>query len=535
MESHVPNDIQQTPLPGLLRLRAGVTPDKKFVWFDGQGLSYREADISSRAAASFLLRNGVGRGDRVGIMLHNGPDFIACWFGICRIGAIEVPLNISLRGAHLRHVLADSGMGTLIVARRFLTVLKEIDLPDALTTIVMVEHDGDDAAVPEFRGRKVYRFCDVLAEPAGGLKDAALTIADPAAIIYTSGTTGPSKGVICPHGHLLGLAIDTIETLEIGPRDVIYDAHPLYHAHSQTQAVMAAMMADVPVYMRRTFSASGFIRDIAEYGVTTAFLIGAAGLVLKQPPNELDRAHKLRLICAVPIPKDHKQPLEERFGVPVLDLYGMSEMGVISCNPLRAPVEGSCGVPTRRREVRIVDELDRPVPPGTVGEIVVRPRAPWSTFMGYWRMPEKTVEAFANLWFHTGDKGRMDEAGYLHFAGRIKDSIRRRGENVSAFEVEQVVNAHEGVLESAVLPYPSPVGEDDIWVVVVRRPGTSLEAAELAAYCEHHLPRYAVPRYVQFVESFPKTPTERIEKYKLQTAGLASDVFDREAAAAASR
>jgi len=527
----------ELPLPKLLALRMEADADKAFVFFEGRGLTYREADEASRKVAAFLRATGVAKGDRVGIMLDNGPDFIAAWFGTCRNGAIEVPLNTSLKGAHLQYIITNCGMRTRINGRALLPLLDDIELPPALKMLVIVEEAGaPTGAMPAYPGIEAVAYADALrSAQTAGFVDEDVTIADAAAIIYTSGTTGPSKGVVCPYGHLLGLAIDTIELLEMGPQDVLYDAHPLYHAHSQGQAITAAMVANIPLHMRRSFSASGFIKDIVKYRITTAFLIGAAGLVLKQTPSPDDRAHRLRVICAVPIPKGHKGPLEERFGVPVVDLYGMSEMGVISSNPIRASVEGSCGLPTSRRQVRIVDELERPVPPGVVGEIMVRPTVPWATFLRYWEMPEKTVEAFTNLWFHTGDKARFDEAGYIHFAGRIKDSIRRRGENVSAFEVEQVINTHDAVLESAVLPYPSPVGEDDLWVVAVPRPDVPITAAELISFCEQRLPKYAVPRYVQFVDKFPKTPTERIEKYKLQQAGLARDAYDREAQQARGR
>lgn len=513
-------------LPRLLARRVQEHPDAALVVFDGQPLSYRQADAASRAVAAFLRRSGVGRGDRVGILLDNGPDFIAAWFGICRNGSIEVPLNTSLKGRQLEYNIANCGMRVLVIERAYLPRLAEIALPPALEMLVVAGEDGEP-----FPGVATASFSEVTAVAAADFVDAELAVMDPAAIVYTSGTTGPSKGVICPHGQLLGIAMDTIAALEIGPDDVLYDAHPLYHAHSQGQAVMLAMVADIPLYMRRSFSASGFIADIVAYGITTAYLIGAAGLVLKQPPSAHDRAHRLRVVCAVPIPRDHKRPLEERFGVPVIDLYGMTETGIISCNPLDAAVEGSCGLPTPHRQLCIVDELGQPVPAGTPGQVLVRPTVPWAMFLGYWEMPEKTLEVMGNLWFHTGDKAWLDPQGYVHFVGRIKDSIRRRGENISAFEVEQTINSHEGILESAVLPYPSPLGEDDLWVVAVRRPGAAaLCAEELLSFCEGALPRHAVPRYIQFVDRFPKTPTERIEKYKLQQQGLGPDAYDREAA-----
>ena len=525
-------------IPELLRRRAREVPDKVFLTMDDASLSYGELDRSSRAFAGALALSGIGANDRVGIMLDNSLEFFSCWFGTLRLGAIEVPLNTSLRGKHLEYIIGNCGMTLLITSQAYLLRFQDIALPESLKQIVVLttgEASVNRLAIG-FGGCSLVALSAFLKEGEMiAMEDAPLTIASPAAIIYTSGTTGPSKGVVCPHGHLLALGAETLELLEVGLQDVIYDAHPLYHAHSQGQAVMAAMIADIRLVMRKSFSASRFIGDMVDYGVTTAFLIGAAGLVLKQPKSEEDKQHRLRVINAVPVPKELHRQLEERFGVPVVEIYGMSEMGVITCSPIAARVTGSCGVASPYREVSIVDEMDRQVAVGEVGQVVVRPRVPWVTFLEYWGMPEKSLEAFRNMWFHTGDSGRLDAKGYLHFIGRIKDSIRRRGENISAFEVEQVINAHPAVLESAVLAYPSPVGEDDVWVVVVRVPQTELTAVELLAYCETALPRFAVPRYIQFEEQLPKTPTERIEKYKLSARGLASDSFDRENEARRSR
>jgi crotonobetaine/carnitine-CoA ligase len=515
-------------IPAVMLRRAKERPDKAFLTLDGVQLTYGELERRSAIVAGFLHESGIGPGDRVGLMLDNSLEFLFVWFGIVRLGAIEVPLNTSLRGKHLEYIVGNCGMRMLVIDDSYLPRLREIELPAVLQEIVVRGGNTSGTSAPAAH-IAMRSFREMLERGAGQpVPDVDLTIASPAAIIYTSGTSGPSKGVVCPHGHLLALGSETLELLEVGPNDVMYDGHPLYHAHSQGQAVLGAMIGNVPLVMRKTFSASGFIQDMADYGITTAFLIGAAGLVLKQPPSPKEKDYRLRVICAVPVPRDQQTQLEQRFRVPVVDLYGMSEMGVITSNPLSRCVEGSCGIASAYREIAIVDELDRPVPTGQVGQIVVRPTKPWRTFLQYWNMPDKSIEAFRNLWFHTGDAGRVDANGYLYFVGRIKDSIRRRGENISAFEVEQVINAHPEVLESAVLPYPSPVGEDDVWVVVVTTPQSQLSAPELLTYCEGCLPKFAVPRYIQFERELPKTPTERIEKYKLSTRGLGEHVFDRE-------
>lgn len=516
-------------IPAVLSRRAKECPDRPFLTLDGVQLTYGELDRGSAAVAGFLHEWGITPGDRVGLMLENSMELLYTWFGIVRLGAIEVPLNTSLRGKHLEYILGNCGMRILVIDRSYLVRLHEVELPRALQAIVVLGGVAGETESPPAAHITMRRFDSVLDSGAGKpLPDVDVTIASAAAIIYTSGTSGPSKGVVCPHGHLLALGRETLELLEVGADDVMYDAHPMYHAHSQGQAVLAAMIADVPLVMRRTFSASGFIQDMADYGITTAFLIGAAGLVLKQPLSDKERKYRLRVICAVPVPRDQQSQLEQRFRVPVIDLYGMSEMGVISSNPLSRRIDGSCGIASPYRQIAIVDDFDRPVPIGEIGQIVVRPRSPWCTFLEYWNMPEKSIEAFRNLWFHTGDAGRLDAQGYLYFVGRIKDSIRRRGENISAFEVEQVINAHPAVLESAVLAYPSPVGEDDVWAVVVAVPQAQPSAVELLTYCERSLPKYAVPRYIQFEQQLPKTPTERIEKYKLSAQGLGAHAFDRE-------
>lgn len=525
----VKTDMTFTSIPDVLEKRASASPEREFLYLDDHWVTYGGLLSAARRFATFALAEGLTSGDRVGIMLDNQDELLAAWFGTCRIGAIEVPLNTALRHTQLEYVLGNCDMRILVIGAEYLSRLEDISLPRALRVVVVGDTKGQ---TPPSRGVSWSSAVDDSSPDPEELPPLDVTLSSPAAIIYTSGTTGPSKGVVCPHGHLMALGSHTLDLLECGPGDVLYDAHPLFHAHSQGQAVLAAMLADIPLIMRRKFSASRFIEDIVEFDVTVAYLIGAAGLVLKQPDRPEFRKHKLRLVCAVPIPKGERAALEDKFGVPVIDLYGMSEMGVISSNRLNRRVDGSCGAATPFRDVQIVDEDGCPLPAGEVGEILVRSNDPWTTFREYWGMPDQTLATLQNMWFHTGDTGRMDEQGNIFFVGRIKDSIRRRGENISAFEVEQVINSHPSVLESAVLPYPSPVGEDDVWAVIVTIPGEKVLAGELAEFFEDRLPRFSKPRYLQFETALPKTPTERIEKYKLRDRGLAKDAVDLEAGTA---
>jgi crotonobetaine/carnitine-CoA ligase len=230
----------------------------------------------------------------------------------------------------------------------------------------------------------------------------------------------------------------------------------------------------------------------------------------------------------VPVPRGALDALERRFGVPFIETYGMTELGVISFTSPDGPRENTCGRPTVHRQVRIADELDDEVRRGEIGEVLVRPVDSSSIMAGYFGKPEDTVRAWRNLWFHTGDLGYVDEEGNIFFVGRKKDSIRRRGENISAFEVENVLASMPGIQEAAVLAWPSDVGEDDVWAVLVRAPRSSVTAAQVTEFCHGKLDRYAIPRYISFGVDLPKTPTERIEKYKLLEQGLPPDVHDNE-------
>jgi crotonobetaine/carnitine-CoA ligase len=346
-------------------------------------------------------------------------------------------------------------------------------------------------------------------------------------ILYTSGTTGPSKGVVLTHRANLRLATAVVENVETGPEDVLYTAFPLFHVAARFVSIVPAMLSGGRVVVHRRFSASRFWDICRAEGVTAVHYLGTLPMMLfKQPPSPRDRDHRVRVAYGAGMPPAIWQAFKDRFGIHhVLELYGSTEQGIVSINTRHHETLGTCGPPVSFASVEIHDEQDLPLPNGSPGEIVVRPEEEGIFFRGYYGMAEETLRAWRNLWFHTGDRGKFDAEGNLVFLGRLKDSIRRRGENVSAFEVEQVADAHPAVAESAAVGVPSDLGEEEILLVVV--PSDSpLDPAEVVHHCAERLPHFAVPRYIRIVDRLPKTPSQRVRKFEL--GFIDNSTWDRE-------
>jgi crotonobetaine/carnitine-CoA ligase len=279
------------------------------------------------------------------------------------------------------------------------------------------------------------------------------------------------------------------------------------------------------------FSASAFWDDIRRYDASSANMMGAVvSFVYAQPERDDDADNPLRLAFGAPVPASIIKDFERRFGLRFVEIYGSSEANVPLWNPLDDVRPGSCGKPIGRFDVKLVDELDEEVPVGSVGEIAVRPHEPFSMMSQYYRQPEATARAFRNLWFHTGDLARQDADGYHYFVDRAKDSIRRRGENISSWEIETVIVKHDDVAECAAYSVPSELTEDDVMITVVAKPGRELEVEELLAYCADRMPAYMVPRYVEIASALPSTPTGKIEKFRLRERGVTPTTWDRERA-----
>ena len=354
--------------------------------------------------------------------------------------------------------------------------------------------------------------------------------------MYTSGTTGPSKGVVLPYGVGGVFAQGVVDTAKLTSDDVSYVVHPLFHGNAQLMQVLPSLLVGARISLWPGFSASRWLDQVRACGATITNTLGVmVSFIYNQPKREDDADNPLRVMITLPAPSDIAEDFERRFAVKCLEGYGMTEVGVITYRRLEEPFRiGSAGRAVEWCDVRIVDpETDEPLSPGEVGEIVARPKSTGIMMKEYNNVPGKTVEAWRNLWFHTGDAGEMDEEGYLYFRDRVKDVIRRRGENISSFSIESVANAHSSVVESAAIAVPAEYGvgaEDEVKLCVVLKQGEELDPAELHEYCAQRMPYFAVPRYIEYISEIPKTANEKVRKNVLREQGITPNTWDREAA-----
>ncbi len=362
-----------------------------------------------------------------------------------------------------------------------------------------------------------------------------VTWTDDARVMFTSGTTGRSKGAIKQHASDYFSGRTYNEVCEVTAEDTFFSCLPLFHSNAQVLAAYPAMIAGARIAFAERYSSGRFWQQVVDSGATILNTVSAINyFIWNTAPGPLDRAHTVSRIMAMPAPKDIYARFEERFGIRFIEGYGLTETGMVTYHPPgRPPRPGSCGIATPGFEVSVVEPgTDLPLPPDSPGEIVVDMKMPNIVMRTYAGMPEKTAEDFRNLKLHTGDLGRMDEDGYLYFLDRVKDYIRRRGENVSSMEVEHVVTSHAEILECAAIGVKALEGasaEDEILVCIVARDGCTPDPAQLLAWCAERMPYFAVPRYVRVMDHLPKTPTERVRKVELREAGVTLDTYDREA------
>jgi crotonobetaine/carnitine-CoA ligase len=494
-------------------------PDKTFVLFDdGSAWTYRELRQHVIRAAQGLQTLGVQQGDYVLSWLGNGPRALTTWFGLNYLGAVYVPLNTAYRGSLLQHVVLDTNARLMIGDHRLIPRLNEIKTGQ-LEKVVSVGGGSTQIA-----GVQVLPD-DSLNNASGELAPLSRPIQpwDTHAIIYTSGTTGPSKGVLSSYLHIYS----TGRAYPIDGNDRTMVNIPLFH-QSGIGAVYRMLMHGGSIALVESFNTYSFWDKVRQTGTTTLTLLGAmAPFLMKQPPGDKDRDHPLRMVTMVPLGED-AAAFSERFGVQIYTAFNMTET---SCPIFSGPnpkLPGTCGRARDGVELRIVDENDCEVPVGQVGELVIRTDMPWAMNHGYHNNPEATARAWRNGWFHTGDAFRKDEEGNYYFVDRMKDAIRRRGENISSFEVENEVCAHPDVREAAVIPAKSEFSEDEVMVVVAPVPGRAINARDLISFLAGRLPHFMIPRYVRVVSELPKTPTHKVQKYLLRADGVTEDTWDRE-------
>jgi crotonobetaine/carnitine-CoA ligase len=505
-------------LGAILRLQAERQPHKPFLLFEGTSTTYGEADTLAATVALNLQSHGVRKGEHVAVFMDNHPEMLWTMFGLAVLGAVTVPLNTAAKGDQLLYFLRQSKASVLVVDEHLLPQIVHLmpDLPGLARIFVRGSGpDGYDSS--KLRGATDFR---TLMKPVTAESPLApVLFSDVQLIMYTSGTTGPSKGVLCTHSQEQTGGLFMAEQMGYGEDDVLYTCLPLFHANALRVTVNAALWAGATVALARRFSARQFWSDIRSSSATQFNALGAmANIILRQPASSDDADHKVRLCNVVPaLPPDIEQEFSRRFGLKVTSMYGSTE----ACCPLfavDAPREKgtTCGRLVEPFDVRVVDDDDFELPHGQVGEWLIRCREPWYIFQGYFDMPAETAASMRNGWFHSGDRGYRDEDGFFYFVDRKKESIRRRGENISSYEVELAISQHPAVLEVAVVPYPSELGEDDVLAFVVQRDGATIDEEGLVVFCEGRMARFMVPRYICFIDRLPKTPSEKIEKYKLK-------------------
>jgi len=525
-------DIQREhwTFPEFVRRRAEQYGDRLFCRFgDGDTLSFAEFETKTNHLASALADLGVAEGERVVGMMYNSRAFLLAMVAVHKRGAIFVPINTELKGAFLEHQIRNIEPRAVFVGDELRAAFDTISI-DGLDIETTISIEGAGAPLP---GTRVVTFADMLATEARA-DDLLLPAAnDIGMIMFTSGTTGPSKGVMMPHAHCLLFGFGAGRAMSMTPEDCMFICMPFFHAMGLLLQFASCLIYGSSVHVIRRFSATSWLDDIRASGATLTYGLGVIPeFIFRQPETPHDTDHKLRMMLAVPIGEDWGAAFENRFGLRLIQAYGMTECNIPTYGKMKDPVMAGCAgyVDDDFFEVRIVDaETDEEVATGEIGEIVVRPLQPSCFMQGYFRMPERTVEAWRNLWFHTGDAGRVDEAGRLFFIDRIKDCIRRRGENISAFEVEQVINGHPDVAESCVIGVRDSEagGEEEVKACIVVR-GNGPEPTSILDWCVARMPRYAVPRYIEFVAELDKTPTGKLRKQDLRDAGLTPETWDRE-------
>ncbi|MEJ2715801.1 MAG: AMP-binding protein [Deltaproteobacteria bacterium] len=429
----------------------------------------------------------------------------------------------------MRHIVDQSDSRFLVIAHEFLERLKPLE--DVLTKLEQVIVLGGPRH-PEAGGFKIpITSFDDFFDSSEAPVDVVVHPSDPISIIYTSGTTGLSKGALGSHNFWIVCTEKMLEYRDGRREDIYFTFLPLYHFNAQVLTTLTVLVAEAEMVLLDRFSASRFWDQIRHYGATQFNYLGAVMPILdKQPERDDDLDNPARIALGAGCPPSVMEEVEKRFGIKCLEGFGMTEIGI----PIHVKVNdrrhGSCGKPMDIYEVKLFDDDDNEVPAGEIGEIVFRPREPFIMMSEYYNMPEKTLEACRNLWFHTGDLAKKDEDGYFYFVDRKKDALRRRGENISSFEVERSINTHPKVLESAAVAVQSELAEDEVKICVVLKPGETLTPEELIHYANDNMPYFAVPRFVEFLERLPKTPTERVQKYVLKQAGITVNTWDRESA-----
>ena len=511
--------------------QAESIPDKTLLITPERRLTYAQmATITSRVAAGFQ-HIGVKQRDVVCQMLPNCEAFVVNWLALAKIGAVNAPINPEFSGAALARLINLTQARALVL---------EADLESSIAAIegeleyleTIIYRAGNDFKPDQRLARFDCRYLSSLEQSGAEPDPVQIQFADPVMVLFTSGTTGPSKAVEWSHRYALHYSAEYIEHWELVEEDVLYTAYPLFHVDAAVSTFLTALHRGASAVVMPKFSVSRFWSDIGEHGVTITTFMGAVSVFLFNQPRQPDDAdNPLRLVLMGPVP-DFWREFEQRFDLKVVAGFGTTEACFFCWPDLTRPhIDDTYGRPCEHYEVRIGNDFDELQPAGVSGEVLLRPRSPYTIMIGYYKKPVATTDAWRNLWYHTGDLGYLDADGYLHFIGRKKDAIRRRGENISAYEVEEVLNQHPDIIDCAVIGVPSEYTEEEVKAIVVLRNARAVNAIGIVEWARGRLPRYALPRFVEFTDELPTTETGKLQKTFLKNGWRNPSTFDLETGA----
>jgi carnitine-CoA ligase len=516
--------IEERTVQGALARGADRWGARPLLRYAGGERSYAEMQDAVARTAGTLQAAGVGPGDRVLSFAGNRVELLDTFLACGWLGAVLVPINTASRGPQLAHMLGNADPLLLIAEPAQFEHLRAVDPGlETLARVWCLDGEGEG----ELYGRPI----EPMPGPGEPVEPHAAQPGDTLAILYTSGTTGPSKGVECPHSQFYWWGVLTGRYLEITGEDTLYVVLPMFHTNA-LNAFWQALLAGATYTFGRRFSASRFWQEIRDADATVTYLLGSmVHILLKGDSDPNDRNHRLRAALAPATSADALEAFTERFRVArVVDGYGSTETNYVFSNYEGAFVPACMGRVVPEFECMVVDEHDKELPRGVAGELVIRSKEPFSMAGGYFRMADRTVEAWRNLWFHTGDRVVCDEEGVFRFVDRLKDTIRRRGENISSVEVEDVLQSHPDVATAAVVPVPSELGDDEVLAFVTLHRGAEHDPVALVRHCEGRLAYYAIPRFVEFLAELPATESGKIRKVVLRERGVGPATWDREAA-----
>lgn len=531
------SDQKEWVLPKVLKEQSEKNGAKDFLQFSyNNPLTYSEVNTFANQIANSLNKLGVEKGEKVSVYMPNSLELCLSWFGILKNGSVMVPINTAYVMDFLQYIIESSDSKIIIIAEEYMDRLKNIEdrIPLIENIIVWPREEKGSLDLMDYKGKaKTYSWKEFVESGDKNEPDVEITHLDHARLMYTSGTTGRSKGVVRPCAADYSSAMNYSLIMDITPDDVVFTCLPLFHSNAMVMGVYPAMIQGAKVVVEEKYSASNFWKWMKDFKITKFNLVGVMSYFMwNAPVVPEEKEHEVKLVLGSPAPHDIIEDFMERFGIKFMEGYGLTEVG--QCTFMR-PGEpfrvGSCGKESPGYEIKIVNpDTDEELPPDTPGELVLRPRIPNICLHYYHKMPEKTVSDFRNFWFHTGDLCRKDDDGYIFFMDRVKDYIRRRGENISSFEVENMVSSHPKINEAAAIAVKvdeeGRYSEDEVMIVIVKEEGKNLDPKEIIEFLKPIMPKFMIPRFIKFRKSLPKTPTNRVQKAKLREEGVTADTWD---------